>query len=213
MAVAHLVAFLLRVFRAAAGGDFPAQPVPFAGRAAPARAGAHPFRPLVPGRRVALHARAVRALAVAGGQCLVQPSVLSGCLGCPGGGYRAPQRPGRARVLAQGPLGHAGCQPVPAPGLAPCRATVALGPGPCPGAGPGPVALCPLAESTAGHPRVLLRHLPAGADGQPAGAPVSSSWPPACWAGRSISSPRPATTRPMPSATVWSRWPAWPKSP
>ena len=54
-----------------------------------------------------------------------------------------------------------------------CRAAVALGAGPCPGAGAGPAALCPPAEPASGHPRVLLRHLSAGADGQPAGAPVS----------------------------------------
>ena len=85
MAAAHLAAVFLRVFRAAAGGAFPAQPVPFAGRAASARAGTHPVRPAVPGRGLALHARAVRGLAAAGGQCLVQPSVLSGRLAADAG--------------------------------------------------------------------------------------------------------------------------------
>lgn len=93
------------------------------------------------------------------------------------GGCRAPQRPGRARALAQDALGPAGREPAPAFGVAPCRAAVALGPGPCAGAGAGPVALCPLAEPEAGHPGVLLRHLSAGDDGQPAGAslPVASA--------------------------------------
>ena len=73
--------------------------------------------------------------------------------------------------------GPAGREPAPAFWVAPCRAAVALGPGPCAGAGAGPVALCPLAEPEAGHPGVLLRHLPAGDDGQPAGAslPVASA--------------------------------------